>query len=115
MVFLLLLFFLLTADPAPDPTLDVQLPEARGSRENLPAREVVIVMKSDGALHVDAPRWTCAESRHICGRPPLQKYRVVLRGDRSRAMTVRGNSGNYGGIRLPLHVAVDSADKKASP
>ncbi len=117
-VFLLLLFFLLTAAPAPDPTLDVQLPAGRGAHENLPVRDVVVVMKSDGALYVDDAQVDLtgleARLRQEAARVPAP--RVVLRGDRASRydlfvaiLEIAASAG------LPLHVAVENPAGKDAP
>lgn len=117
-VFLLLLFFLLTAAPAPDPTLDVQLPAAQGARTPPPARDVIVVMKSDGTLHVDGARMDLRGlEAHLQQTAALAPgARVVLRGDRAARydifvaiLEITAASG------LPLHVAVESPFGTGNP
>lgn len=108
-VFLLLLFFLLTAAPAPDPTLDVQLPHAQGSQSPV-GQEVVIVMKSDGALYVEGSQVDLRGLEAYLQQVATTKNtRVVLKGDRSARydifVAVLEITATLG---LPLHVAVES-------
>jgi len=107
-VFLLLLFFLLTAAPAPDPTLDVELPAAASASRPTTAREVTVVLKADGAIHyesaiVDLPGLE-DRLRRLAGEDP--RARVVLRGDRaSRYDLFVAILEATSGAGLSLHVA----------
>lgn len=117
-VFLLLLFFLLTAAPAPDPTLDVDLPSAAATAQPTPAREVTVVLKSDGAIHcegaqVDLPGLE-ARLRGLAEEDP--KARVVLRGDRaSRFDLFVAILEATSAAGLQLHVAASPRDPGGAP
>jgi biopolymer transport protein ExbD len=117
-VFLLLLFFLLTAAPAPDPTLDVDLPTAAAAAPPSPAREVTVVLKSDGAIHVEGAQVDMpgleARLRSLAAEDP--KIRVVLRGDRSSRFDLfvailEATSG----AGLQLHVAASPREPGRAP
>ncbi|MBU1410127.1 biopolymer transporter ExbD, partial [Myxococcota bacterium] len=110
-VFLLLLFFLLTAAPAPDPTLDVALPAAAASETPPPAREVTIVLQASGVIYyentiVDLPG---LEARLLQLASSDAGARVILRGDRASRydlfVAILEAASNAG---LSLHVAVDA-------
>lgn len=116
-VFLLLLFFLLTAAPAPDPTLDVQLPHAQGSQPPV-GQEVVIVLKSDGSLYVEGSQVDLRGlEAYLQQAATTKNTRVVLKGDRFARydifVSVLEITATLG---LPLHVAVESTPvKKETP
>lgn len=114
-VFLLLLFFLLTAAPAPDPTMAVQLPKAAsGAVAKLPD-EVELSLKDDGKIffrgeHYPFEKLTSA-LKAIAAKKPAT--RVVLRGDRKanyesfiKLLEVVNNAN------LSLAVAVESPEQK---
>ena len=83
-VFLLLLFFLLTAAPAPDPTMAVNLPKASsGAVAKLPD-EVELSMKDDGRIFFRGRHYEFGalerELTMVARKKP--STRVILRGDR---------------------------------
>jgi len=117
-VFLLLLFFLLTAAPAPDPTLDVALPAAAASAAPDPAREVTVVLQSTGVIHyegaiVDLPG---LEARLLELAQADARARVILRGDRAARydlfVAILEAVSSAG---LSLHVAVSPQDAGGGP
>jgi biopolymer transport protein ExbD len=112
-VFLLLLFFLLTAAPTPDPTLAVQLPKATsGAVEHAP-KELEIVLREGGDLFVRGEKVTMEDLRlmlkKVAKKDPSTK--VIFRGDRKSyyekfiELLETVNSAN-----LPLAVAVSKKE-----
>ncbi len=114
-VFLLLLFFLLTAAPAPDPTMAVQLPKAtKGALSKLPD-EVELTMQSDGRILFRGNEYTFPRLRDELKKVAAAKpaTRVVLRGDRKahyenfiRLLEVVNDAN------LSLSVAVENREPK---
>lgn len=117
-VFLLLLFFLLTAAPAPDPTLDVALPASAAAEPPPPAREVTVVLQASGTIHYEGAVVELAEleSRLLELARADSGARVVLRGDRAaRYDLFVGILEAASSAGLSLHVAVSPLDTRSRP
>ncbi|MBU1240648.1 biopolymer transporter ExbD [Myxococcota bacterium] len=114
-VFLLLLFFLLTAAPAPDPTMAVHLPKATsGAVEKVPD-EVELVLRDDGKILFQGQEYSfdrlSTELKQIAAKKPAT--RVILRGDRkAQYESFIGLLEVVNGANLSLSVAVEQKETK---
>ncbi len=112
-VFLLLIFFLLTTAPAPDPTMAVRLPEASSGRTLALPEEVVLFMRSDGTLILEGRRVSVENLSDILREMKKNRNisRVVLKGDTAAryGMVVKVLDA-VTAAQLPLGVAVRRQD-----
>ncbi|MBN2723698.1 MAG: biopolymer transporter ExbD [Deltaproteobacteria bacterium] len=82
-VFLLLLFFLLTAAPSPDPSMAVNLPKSTQGTIDRVSPVVEITLKADGSVFVQKQSVDISQlGRHLKRLVDAGKnIKVVLRGD----------------------------------
>ncbi|MGM0597949.1 MAG: ExbD/TolR family protein [Myxococcota bacterium] len=83
-VFILLIFFLLTAAPSPDPTMSVHLPRASAGKINNINNKLVLVMKDNGDLYIEDNKINIKELEGILKEQQKMSpaSKVVLQGDR---------------------------------
>lgn len=86
-VFLLLIFFMLTSALAPPDAFDVELPESRQGHGGS-AEPIVVLISGDGEFALNADRITIGELRVALARAQAENpgARVLIKAD-ARAMT----------------------------